>query len=121
MPGRLTRTLTGVLAAGLLATGLAACGGGDELSEADACEQYETTYSEFEARAAEQDNASDDMSMFEEYEGELTSLAEQSPDNLATLFESEAELMASIADGTAEITDLEASQQNSQAIADICG
>ncbi|MGC5626901.1 hypothetical protein ACPYO6_01465 [Georgenia sp. Z1344] len=121
MPRHLPRTLTTALAAGLLATTLAACGGDDELTEAEACEEYTTTFEEFGERSAEEGGPDAGTDLYEEYETEMLDLAERSPENLTPLFEEEAALMRAIVDGTADVTMLESSQENTAAIEEICG
>ena len=117
------RTLATLLGTGLLATVLAACGGGDDLTESEACDQFNAIILEAQSSAP---SDSSDMSALPEtmesmgqFAGDLQDLADRSPENLAPLFQSQADLFE--AAGNQDMDALMNAEDNSAEIIEICG
>ncbi|MGC5626899.1 hypothetical protein ACPYO6_01455 [Georgenia sp. Z1344] len=110
---------------GLLATCLAACGGGgEELSESEACDEFSTIYQEMEQRTLELTDLSDVgavQEIFADYGEQSADLAERSPDNLRPLFEEEAAFGEAAGGGTPDPDLIASNAENEAAIREICG
>ncbi|MGO1562326.1 glutamate-binding protein of ABC transporter system [Actinomycetales bacterium JB111] len=98
-----------------------AAAGGGELSEADACAEYQNILLEFgESTNTDPSDLEGMTEGLTEYGTSMADLAERSPENLAPLFQSEADYIESLSTGAVDPDAMTENADNTMAIAEAC-
>jgi hypothetical protein len=98
-----------------------AAAGGGELSEADACAEYQNILLEFGETTNTDPSDLEGMSEgLTEYGTSMADLAERSPESLAPLFQSEADYIESLSTGNVDPDAMTENADNTMAIAEAC-
>ena len=93
---------------------------GGELSEEEACGEYQEIIMEFGSASGDPSDLAGMTEGLEEYTSSLSDLSERSPENLATLFQAEADYIDGLASGSLDPAQIEENATNSTEIAEIC-